>query len=173
MELAIIAITVCFLLLAAGFAAVFARLISRDPVDLAIIESDQIFSPNRCRVVERLLAEADLQIVKSVGNRRLEKKFRKARVRIFRGYMLQLSEDFNETCKAIKLLMVTSDVDRSELAGTILKQQFQFSLNMINIELILYGFGWSGIDTSGLIESLDALRTQLQGLVAVAEPMSA
>jgi hypothetical protein len=175
MDLVIIAITLCFLLLAAGFAAVFARLISRDRVALPIVESDPIFSPNRYRMVERLLAEADLQTVKAVGDRHLEKDFRKVRVRIFRGYMLQLSEDFNQICKAIKLLMVTSDMDRSELSGVIMKQQFQFSLRLmrIEVELILYSLGYSGIDTTGLINSLGALRTQLQGLVAVAEPMAA
>jgi hypothetical protein len=122
MDLVIIAITASFLLLAAGFAAVFVRLISRGGVDLAILESDAIFSPNRYRVVERLLSEADLQIVRSLGDKRLEKKFRKVRVKIFRGYMLQPSEDFNQICKAIKLEMVTSEVDRSDLSGVILKE---------------------------------------------------
>ena len=97
------------------------------------------------------------------------------RVKIFRGYMLQLCEDFNQICKAIKLLMVASEVDRSELSGVILKQQFQFSLRLmrIEVELILYSLGYSGIDTTGLTESLNALRNQLQGLIAVAEPMAA
>jgi hypothetical protein len=90
MDLVIIAITVCFLLLAAGFGTVFARLISRDRIALPISESDAIFSPNRYRVVERLLAEADLRAVKSVGDRRAEREFRKVRLKIFRGYMLQL-----------------------------------------------------------------------------------
>jgi hypothetical protein len=175
MDLVIIAITVGFLLLAAGFAAVFARLISRDRIGLPISESDPIFSPNRYRVVERLLAETDLKSVRSVGDRRLEKHFRKVRVTIFRGYMLQLSHDFNQICKGIKLLMATSDLDRSELSGVILKQQFQFSLRLmrIEVELILYNLGYSGIDTTGLTESLNALRMQLQGLIAVAEPMAA
>jgi len=89
--------------------------------------------------------------------------------------MLQLSEDFNQICKAIKLLMVTSGVDRSELSGIILKRQFQFSLRLmrIEVELILYSLGYSGLDATGLTKSLDALRIQLQGLVAVAEPMAA
>jgi hypothetical protein len=71
--------------------------------------------------------------------------------------------------------MVTSDVDRSDLSGIILKQQFQFSLRLmrIEVELILFSLGYSGIDTSGLTESLAALRMQLQGMVAVAEPMAA
>jgi hypothetical protein len=175
MDLVIIAITVCFLLLAVGFAIVFARLISHDRLALPISESDAIFSPNRYRVVERLLAEADLETVKYAGDKRLEKEFRKVRVKIFRGYMLQLSEDFNQICKAIKLLMASSDVDRSELSGVILKQQFQFSLRLmrIELELILFSLGYSGIDTTGLTESLDALRQQLQGMAAIVEPMAA
>ena len=175
MDLVIIAITLWFLLLAVGFGVVFARLISRDRIALPISESDTIFSPNRYRVVERLLEEADLRAVKSVGDKRLEREIRKVRVKIFRGYMLQLSEDFNQICKAMKLLMVTSDVDRSDLSGVIMKQQFQFSLRLmrIEVELILYSLGYSGIDTTSLTEALDALKVQLQGLGAVAEPMAA
>jgi hypothetical protein len=176
MDLVIIAITVTFLLLAAaGLVAVFARLIPRSSSDLSILESDEIFSPNRYRAVERLLGEADLQTVKSLGDKCLEKKFRKTRVKIFRGYMQHLSQDLNQICKVVKLLMITSDVDRSELTGVILKQQFQFSLTMLSIEveMILYRFGWSGVDITALTEPLDALRSQLRGLVAVAEPMAA
>src|SRR6476646_9097521 len=51
MVLVIIATTLCFLLVAAGLVAVFAKLISRDSADAAIVESDDIFSPNRYRVV--------------------------------------------------------------------------------------------------------------------------
>jgi hypothetical protein len=175
MDLVIIAITVCFLVLAALFTALFARHISRSSADLTIVESDDIFSPNRYRVVERLLGDADLETVKSLGDRRLEKQFRKVRVKIFRGYMQHLSQDLNQICRVIKLLMITSDADRSELTGVILKQQFQFSLTMLSIEveLVLYRFGWSGVDITALTEPLDALRIQLQGLVAVAEPMTA
>ena len=163
------------MLLAIGFAAVFARLISRDRIILPVEESDPIFSPSRYRVVERQLAEADRRTVAALNDKKAEKKLRKVRVKIFRGYMVQLSEDFNRTCKAIKLLMVTSEVDRSQLSGVILKQQFQFSLRLmrIEVELILYSLGYSGIATTGLTESLEALRLQLQGLIAVAEPMAA
>ena len=71
--------------------------------------------------------------------------------------------------------MASSNVDRSELSGVILKQQFQFSLRLmrIEVELILFSLGYSGIDTTGLTESLDALRQQLQGMAAVVEPMAA
>ena len=43
----------------------------------------------------------------------------------------------------------------------------------IEVELILYRFGWNAVDTTVLIESLDTLRMQLRELVAVAEPMTA
>jgi hypothetical protein len=175
MDGVVVTATVCFLLLAVGFASVFPRLISRDRTILPVEESDPIFSPSRYRVVERLLAEADRRTVAALNDKNAEKKFRKVRVKIFRGYMVQLSDDFDRTCKAIKLLMVTSDVDRSELAGTILRQQLRFSLSLrrIEIELFIYSLGWNGIDTSGLIDSIDTLRDQLQGLVACAEPLGA
>ena len=99
MDLVIITTTLCFLLLAAGFVAVLARIIPRGSGDLAISESDDIFSPNRYRVVERLLGDADLETVQSLGDRRLERKFRKVRMTIFRGYMRQLSEDFDQSAK--------------------------------------------------------------------------
>jgi hypothetical protein len=76
--------------------------------------------------MERLLAEADQKLVASLDDRRMARKFRKVRVKIFRGYMMQLSEDFNRICKAIKLLMVTSQVDRPDLAGILMKQQLIF-----------------------------------------------
>jgi len=59
------------------------------------------------------------------------------RVKLFRGYMHQLSEDFNRICKALKLLMVQSHADRPDLAGLLLKQQFTFSMAMMAVEVKL------------------------------------
>jgi len=172
MLVVIFSATLCFLLLALGFGAVFARLISRDRIDVLPDDLDDIFSAARYRVMERLLAEADQKVVAALGDPRAEKKFRRLRTRIFRGYMLQLSDDFSRICKAIQLLMANSEVDRPELAGMMLKQRFQFATGMMYMELrlMLYSFGWSGVDPSRLILSLDTMRAQFEYLVAVAEP---
>ena len=122
--------------------------------------------------MERLLAEADQKLVASLDDRRMARKFRKVRAKIFRGYMMQLAEDFNRICKAIKLLMVTSQVDRPDLAGFLLKQQLVFSFAMMSVELklLLYGFGWSNVDVHRLTESVDAVCAQLRSLAAIADP---
>ena len=171
MHVVIIAIAICFILLAVGFGVVFARLISRDRIALPVDESDAICSPTRYRVMERLLAEADQNFAASVGDRRLASKFRKVRVKIFRSYVTQLLEDFNRICQAIQQLLVTSQLDRPDVAGFLMKQELIFVLAMMSVELklLLYGFGWSNVDVHRLTECVDAACAQLRSLAAIPE----
>jgi hypothetical protein len=166
----VIASIICFVVLAAGFGRAVSRL-SRQRAALPRDETDALFSPARYQVMERLLAEADQKLVASLGEQKMEKNFRRVRIKIFRGYLRQLSDDFNRVCKAIRVLMVTSDVDRSDLAKVIMEQRYRFALGMMRVEfnLVLFRFGWSGVDASSLIESLDMMRARLLCLVTVAE----
>jgi hypothetical protein len=102
----------------------------------------------------------------------VESNFRKARVTLFRAYMHQLSEDFHRVCKALKTLMVHAPVERHDLAGLILKQQFRFTVTMMTTEarLVLYSWGWAGVNAEALLEPLTAVRIQLQSLAAIADP---
>ena len=174
MDLITLAATVILMCLAAGFGVLFARLTSRDRLHLPREEWDGLFSLSRYKAMERLLDETDERFLRShqTFTRQEEKKFRSQRVKLFRGYMHQLSEDFNRICKALKLLMVESRIDRPDLAGLLLKQQFTFSLAMMAVEvkLILYGVGWAGVDVKALMEPLTTVRAQLQALAAVAVP---
>jgi len=54
----------------------------------------------------------------------------------------------------------------------LMKQQFLFAFSMMRIELklMLYGWGWRGMEVRRVTESLDRLRNQLQSLAALAEP---
>ena len=72
----------------------------------------------------------------------------------------------------IKLLMVTSQVDRPDLAGFLMKQQllFVFAMMSVELKLLLYGFGWSNVDVHRLTDSVDAVCAQLRSLAAIAEP---
>jgi len=161
-----------FILLAIGFGIVFARLISRDRIIVPSEEGDAIFCPSRYRVMEQLLDEADQKLAACAGDREAERKVGKLRVRILRGYMQQLSEDFNRICKASKDLMVNSEVDRPDIAGSLMRQQLLFSFLMMSVEmkLIVFGFGWRGLDVSSLTRTLNGMRAQLQSLAAIAEP---
>jgi len=117
---------------------------------------------------------ADQNLAAAQG-RDAEKKLRKVRVHIFRSYTQQLSDDFERISKALKALMVASEVDRPDLAGFLMKQQLLFSVVMMSVEikLIPYELGWSGVDVSGLLRSLQRMRTQLESLAAAAEPSMA
>ncbi len=169
--------SVGFILLGIAFAVVFVRLLSRERTDGFPDESDEIYSAARYRAMDRLLNEQDQNFLRSQPgwNRRKEKSFRVARIRIFRGYVHQLSDDFNNICKAIKLLIVTSEVDRPDLAGLLMKQKFLFAFGVISVEfkLALYEFGWSIVDVPDLLRTLEAMRRQLQSFAAIARPNEA
>ena len=173
-DVVLIAATCGFLVLAIGFACVFARLISQDRITVPPEPGEELFSPARYRLMERLLDEADEKFLasQSEGGADVEKKFRTLRIKIFRGYMQQLSDDFNHIHKVLKGQLVQSDVERPDVAGRLMKQQFLFAFSMMRIELklVLYGLGWRGMDVCSLTESLDRLRNQLQSLAALAEP---
>jgi len=85
------------------------------------------------------------------------------------------SEDFNRICRAVKLQAINSDVDRSNLAAVVMKEQFRFARNMLYVEfrLAIYASGWKGVDASALIASLNGMRDSLQTLAAVVEPSAA
>ena len=164
-----------FILLTIGFTLVFARLISRDRIDVLADDLESILSPTRYRPMERLLAEADQKLLEAVGDLGLQRKFRRVRVRICRGYMQQLSDDFTKICKAIKVLLVTSKQDRPELAGSLMKEQviFIFAMMAVEMKLLFYSAGVSTVDISAVTQSLDSVRAQLQLLVAATEPSAA
>jgi len=161
-----------FILLAIGFALVFARLISRDRIHVLPGDLESILSPGRYRPMERLLAEADQKLLEASGDPALQRKFRKIRVKICRGYMQQLSDDFNSICKAIKMLLVTSKLDRPQLAGRLMREQLVFILAMMELEvkLVLHSAGLTRVDVKAVTQSLETVRGQLQLLVAAAEP---
>lgn len=165
------------ILLGLAFGALFARLISRDRNNRFQDDSDGMFSLARYRAMDRLLSEEDQNFLRLQPgwNRRKEKNFRKARIGIFRGYLQQLSDDFNKICRAIKLLAVTSEVDRPDLAGLLMKQKFLFAVGMISVEfkLTLYGFGWSDLDVRDLTRTLETMRSRLQSFAASAQPSEA
>jgi len=75
-------------------------------------------------------------------------------------------------CRAVKLQAINSEIDRSDLAALMTKEQLRFARNMMYVEfkLVIYASGWRGADASGLIASLNAMRDKLQVLSALAAP---
>jgi hypothetical protein len=70
--------------------------------------------------------------------------------------------------------MVQAPVDRSALAGLLLKQRLEFSFNMASLEgrLFLHSLGLTAptVDVRSMVESLDTLCAQLRALAPAAQP---
>jgi hypothetical protein len=78
--------------------------------------------------------------------------------------MLQLFDEARRILRALKLVIITSETDRSDLASAVIKLQIMFAVGVITVELklALYSIGWVGIDASSLSGSLCATRSRLQ-----------
>lgn len=175
MEVVILAAIICCILLIAGFGVLFTKLLSSQ--DRTLSPQDLLkesFSPERYRPMARLLDVADGKFISSHTGcaTRIERNFRKGRIRIFRAYLRLLSQDFHGLCKALRLHMIACKVDRSDLAAVVMKEQFRFAASMLHVELKLIAFalGWSGVDASSVIRSFDAMRDRLQSLTVLPEP---
>jgi hypothetical protein len=165
-----------FVLLGVAFVVLFRTLSSGRQKMAAPGDWDNIFSPSRYKPMERLLDPVDYRFLESQAgfSRRIARRLRARRVEIFRGYMRCLGRDFSRVSSALKLVMIHGSMDRSALAGLLLKQRMLFSLHLMSIEsrLVLHSFGLSmpTVDVQSLVDALDTLRTQLQVLAAAAQP---
>jgi hypothetical protein len=176
MNLLLLSATAVFVLLGILFLVLFRALASRNRKSALPEDWESIFAPARYKPMERLLGPEDQAFLASqpACNRGMARRFRATRISAFRGYARCLGRDFNRVSDALKMLMVHASVDRSALAGLLLKQRLLFNLNMMSLQmrLVLHSFGWSApkIDIRDLVEALDAMRTQLRALAVVAQP---
>ena len=164
------------ILLGAAFTTLIRRLASGDRLNPLPDEPIDVFSPEWDRHLQRLLGQADDRFPQlNPANSRADRESRKLRVRIFRGYMRQLFDEARRILRALKLVIITSETDRSDLASAVLKLQILFAVSVISVEvrLVLYRIGWVGIDASSLTGTLNAIREQLQSSAALAQPAKA
>jgi hypothetical protein len=159
-----------------AFLFLFKALLSGSQKEALPGDWENVFAPIQYKPMERLLDAADHEFLASQPSysRRMGRRFRATRIAIFRGYARCLGRDFARVSGALKMLMVHASVDRSALAGLLLRQRFLFSYTMFSLEvkLTLHSFGWSAptVDVRNLVGALDAMRSQLRALAAVAEP---
>jgi hypothetical protein len=165
-----------FVLLGIVFLALFRKLSSGNRRQVHLGDLEQLFAPSRYKPMERLLDPADGSFLAAqpACTRSMARRFRARRLGIFRGYARCLGRDFTRVSNALKMLMVHAPMDRSELAGLLLKQRLLFSVAMMSLQfrLVLHGFGWSApnVEVRNLVEALDAMRTQLRALALTVQP---
>jgi hypothetical protein len=134
-------------------------------------------SVERYRPMLRLLSEEDLRFLSSQPGytRQMARQFRAQRCQIFRGYLRWLQSDFQRVCTAIRVLMLQSSHDRPDLATILLRQKALFAMGMVSIQfrLLLYRWGWSGVEVDGVMAAFDSLRLELRQLVPAAAGVEA
>jgi hypothetical protein len=141
-------------------------------------ESDwlQHVSPDRYRPMERLLDAAEYRRLEKnpAISRKMLRRIRSSRIRLFRQYLQCLSLDFNRVCKGLKLVAVHSAQDRPDLAALLIRQRVAFSLHMVmaEIRLTMHALGIGSVDTAQLVAAFDSMRLELNSLLQ-AQPAAA
>ncbi|HUJ23477.1 MAG TPA: hypothetical protein VLX58_18215 [Bryobacteraceae bacterium] len=169
---------VVFVFLAVAFLLLFRNLAARVRKPVVQADWENLFTPSRYKPMQRLLDRSDrVFLAGQPGGRHMARRLRVARIGIFRGYVRCLARDFSRVSGALKIVMVQAPVDRSALAGLLLRQRFAFTLNMTLLEarLLAHSMGWSApnLDVRSLVETLDVLGEQLRALTLAAQPSAA
>jgi hypothetical protein len=125
-------------------------------------------SVDRYRPMLRLLDDRDVRALQRKPGIPQEKiaQFRHERCRVFQKYLKRLNADFSSVCLALKVVMLQSNVDRPDLAATLLRAQLRFALGMVSVQtrLILYELGIGSVDVTGLFRLFDTMRLELRSL---------
>lgn len=165
------------LILLASFVVLVLKLASSTRVRGVDPEWIESFSIVSYKPMERLLSEEDVEFLKSQPGYEpgMEKSLRTARRKIFRMYLRSLAQDFNRLHYALRLFVLYSPADRSELAALLVKQKLVFFSNLaaVHVRLGLHAMGVGTVNVRGLVATLETMRMDLQGLMPVPMTMNA
>jgi hypothetical protein len=160
-----------FICLAVGaaLAFLFRRLIA-GPKSLPVsVDWINDLSIARYRPMERLLSEQDYRFLASQPgfDKKMLRRIRSERRKVFRGYLACLSRDFSLVGAALRLMMMYSTQDRPDLAGILYKQQALFALGMLAVQwrLALHTCGLGTVDVSGLVRGMEFMRQELRHMI--------
>src|SRR5262245_49446931 len=134
-------------------------------------------SIERYRPMMRLLDGEELNSLRSQPGFSPQdaRRLREQRCRTFRNYLDSLCTDFGRICGAIKILMVQSKDDRPDLAASLVRQQFLFASGLLaaEVRLVMYRFGFCGVEVTNLLKNFELMRLELRHLVPTAMPAGA
>jgi hypothetical protein len=123
----------------------------------------------RYRPMERLLSAEDERFLASQpgSNRKMVRRMRSERRRLFRAYLACLSTDFSRVSAALRLIMTHATQDRPDLAGILYKQQALFAMGMLNVQwrLAVHALGLGSVDVSGLVGAMEFMRLELRQMI--------
>lgn len=125
------------------------------------------FSVSSYGPMYRLLEEEDVEFLRSQPGYEpgLERKLRKQRVRIFRGYLRSLGRDFNALHRAARTLVAHAPEDQPELASQLFRQGLTFwsRMAMVQVEVVLYAWNLQSTVRSAqnLVEAARGMQNQM------------
>ena len=122
----------------------------------------------RFQPMERLLREDDFQFLSAQPGYRPEiaQLLRARRVQIMRKYIHQIAREFHRLHLALRLLTLQAHQDRPEIARELLLQKLLFQRRMLEVRfrLALFGYGLKPVHLGDLVQSVDALRRQVDAM---------
>jgi hypothetical protein len=133
----------------------------------------QTFSADRYRPMLRLLAEDDYEFLTAMGtDGSVVKRLRTERRRIFCLYLNNLVRDFGRLHRAARILVLESELERSEVASRLVRIRVDFFLAVfaVRCRLVLHAAGLGAVDVRRLIEALECMRSDVRTLVPVTQP---
>ena len=130
------------------------------------------FSAATYRPMGRLLSEDEFRFLsKQAGyTSEMGKRLRKERRLVFRAYLRNMVKDFNRLYSGATILMVYSDVDRPELAASLLgiRANFYYALVLVHVRLAMHAAGFEMIDVKPMVQSLEFLQVHVRSMQPVA-----
>jgi hypothetical protein len=134
------------------------------PADLNWVEE---FSIAKYGPMQRLLSEDDLVFLSRQPGFRPEMatRLRQERLRVFRIYLRSLRRDFDRLYFAAKEAVLNSP-EGVDLCGALARHRaiFLYAMACVRMRLVLYRFGWSGVDVSTLLGTMDEIMTDVRAL---------
>ena len=158
-----------------AIAAYFVRSLAAQRRQEASFDDCLVLSAARYQPMARLLREEEFQFLAAQDgySPELGRRFRTQRRRVFRGYLRSLKKDFAIVTTALQTLIVHSAEDRGDLAAAVVRQRLTFAAAVLAVEgrLLLHaaGIGAVQIDVRGLVDSLEAMQSQMRMLLAPPE----
>lgn len=85
---------------------------------------------------------------------------------MFLEYLRLLTGDFNQLLRIARYMIVYSNEDKPEFAGALWRQQaaFYFAICALRLRVAFYPLAWNGLDVVRLVQTLESLRHQVQGI---------
>jgi hypothetical protein len=122
-----------------GVAPVLRRLLKKTTIEDVTPEWVESFSVERYRPMLGLLANEDFAFLsRQPGfDSSIYKKLRRERLCIFEQYLSRLILDFKKLHAAARYLVARSSEDRSEVALNLVRLQWVFSLNVVEVHVRL------------------------------------